>query len=223
MRQDQRTGQATDRTEDKVQAGGKRRRMYIHSQPLHQNLRCRRIRTDVDPDMAHDTDKHQQDERITQQSNTFGKGRRLPFRRLLLNMRRPQQENSNHGNHHIDREKHTPPHSQRRNSLRRPPHRNIGGQERGDRLDKLPEGQAARQLIPGDNIRQKRIQGSLHQRIPDPQQGERCQHHHIAIAETRDQQRNESDNQTQHNRLLTPDLIHQHPCRDREDQEPEEH
>jgi hypothetical protein len=89
MSQDQRTGQATDRTEDEIEARCKRRRMYIHPQPFHQDFRCGGIRADINTDMAHDTDKHQQDKRVTQQGKAFGERGRLAFRRFFFDVSRP--------------------------------------------------------------------------------------------------------------------------------------
>ena len=39
---------------------------YVHPQPFHQDLRGSSIRADIYADMTHDTDKHQQDKRVTQ-------------------------------------------------------------------------------------------------------------------------------------------------------------
>ena len=89
MSQDQRTGQATDRTEDEIEARCKRRRMYIHPHPFHQDFRGGGIRTDIYADMTHDADKHQQDTRVTQQGYTFTERGGPAFRPLFLDRGRP--------------------------------------------------------------------------------------------------------------------------------------
>lgn len=222
-RQDKSTQKAPDRAEYKIEAGSKRSFVQTHIQTFHQDSGSRCIGSHVDTHMAHDPDKAQQNKRLTQQGKTFFKGGRFTFRLLLFYLRSAQQENRQYRNDHIDREKYPPAQSERRNSCRCTPHSDIGSQERGYRLDKLPESKAASQPIAIDQIRQQRVQRRLHQGITDTQQGKREQHQRIAITKDWQKQRQESHHQAEQHSFLPPDAVHQHTGRDGEDQEPKEH
>ena len=146
--------------------------------------------------MAHDTDKTQQNKRLAQQGKAFSECRRFPFRLLFVYLRCSQQKDCNNCNNHINREKYPPAQAERRNHSRCAPHRDIRSQERSDSVYKLSESQTTGQLIPTDDIREQRIQRSLHQGITDTQQRKGNKHQHITIAKDWEQQREECNDQT---------------------------
>src|SRR5699024_5803767 len=108
-----------------------------------------------------------------------------------------QQKNSYNRYCHINREKNAPAQTERRNSLRSSPHRNIRRKERSYSLHELAESKATGKPVASDDIGKQRIQRSLHQRISDTQQRKRNQHQHITVSENRQQQRSERDKQAQ--------------------------
>ena len=65
--------EATDGTENEIEAGGKSGLIQAHVQSLHQYFRCRGVGAHVNAHMAHDADKRQQHDGQTQQLEALGK------------------------------------------------------------------------------------------------------------------------------------------------------
>ena len=158
LAQNERTQEATCRTEDKIKTRSKSGLIKRHANTFHQNLWSSGICTDIDTHMTHDSDKAKQDKRFAKQCQTLTESGRSAFFFLFLNLRGVEQEYSNDGHYHVNREKYTPAEAERRNSLRSSPHSDIWSEERGYCFHKLSESEAACQAVATDNVGKKRVQ-----------------------------------------------------------------
>lgn len=210
--------EATDGTEKEVNTCGKTSLGQRHTQTLHQQLRRRRIQTDIDTHMTDDADERKQDNPVAQQSKAIGEGRTtLGTVIRLLHLRNRQDNQCRHPDSQEDKVEDTPV-----SEANRRPTCDNRREEGSNRLDKLPEGQRTRQAVARNDIRKQGIQRHLHQCIPNPKKRERHQHGRKTIIQQRQQQCQSRYDQAEKHRLLLSDTVHQHPRGDGEDQEPEE-
>ena len=66
------------------------------------------VRTYVNADMTHDTNKTKQDKRFTKQGDALSESRRFAIFFLLFNLCDIEQKNSDDGHNHINREQDAP-------------------------------------------------------------------------------------------------------------------
>ena len=90
-------------------------------------------------------------------------------------------------------------------------------------LYELPEGERGGKFVAADKIGDKWIQRGLHYGVADAEQRKRNQHHHVAVAESGDEQGGCRDDKADENCFFTPDAVHQNARRNGKNQEPEEH
>ena len=168
-REDERAAQATQRTEDEVERRGPRSFVERQFQAFHQQLGRGGVGTDVDAHVAHDAEEAQQDKRVAQQPQAGAEARSL-VRLLFLDGRGAEPEDGEHGNHHVDGEEHAPVEPEVRYGVRCTPHGDVGGEERGDGLDELAEGEGRREPVTADDGRQQGIERRLHERVADAEE-----------------------------------------------------
>ena len=172
--------------------------------------------------MAHDAEEAEQDEGAAQQLEAFNDARCL-VRSLLLDRRGRQDGDREEADHRVDHQEGAPTESEGGQYRRRSPSRQDRGEERGDRLHELTEGERRGELIRADQVGHQRIERSLHDGVADTQEGERGQHNAIAVIEERQYERDRGHHEAHQYRILSSDLVHQHAGRHGEDQEPEEY
>ena len=108
LTQDERTQKTARRTENKIKTGCKSSIIQSHTDALHQNLRGGSVRTYVNADMTHDTNKTKQDKRFTKQGDALSESRRFAIFFFLFNLCDIEQKNSYDSYNHINREQDAP-------------------------------------------------------------------------------------------------------------------
>ncbi len=172
--------------------------------------------------MAHNAEEAQEDERTAQQTDTLANARCL-VGTLLLNGSGCEHDYRQETDDGVDYEQAFPSQSECRHGTRGSPCRYQRGEERGYRLDKLPEGERRCQLAFADKVGHQRIERCLHDGIAYAEQRKRKQHHHVTVAENGHNERRCRHYETYQHCVLAPYTVHQHSGGHREYEEPEEY
>ena len=197
--------------------------MQRPAQTLHEQFRSSSVRSDIDSHMAHDTKETEQHKGMTQEFETVRKSRCLALKRFLLDLCQIEEYGGTYTDDTVDDEDDSPIKSEGRDSFDCSPRHDDRSHERGYRFDELTKGQGSSQLITADEVRHKRVQTGLHDRVTDTKERESHQHQVITITEKRQEERQQGHSQRDEYCVLSTDAVHQCRRRHREDQEPEEH
>ena len=220
---EERTGEGTNGTEDEVERGGEGCIVESHTQTLHEELGSCGVGTHVDADMAHDGKERQEHDGLLEQCQAVHERRRLAAADLLVDRSCPKQGGGDDANNEVDQEEHTPIVTERWDDLGSAPHSEVRSHERSDGLDELSEGKCGCKVLVTNHEHSQGVNTGLHQGVADAEEREGHEHHGERLAKQGDEQRNDSDNKREEHGLLAADLVHQHACRNTEDEEPEEH
>ena len=217
FREDDRTGEAADRTEQEIDARSDSRFGQRKPEPLDEDLRSSGVDAYVDAHMRDDAQEEQQHRRDAQQFDDIQETGGSSRRGVFLHLGDAQIYCRDHADDQEDGIKDAPV-----AELDGSPAGKNRGDERGDGLDELPEGQRTGQLVTFDDQGDQRVEGNLHEGVSDTEQAEGHQHHRIVVAEKREQQRQRRDEETDDDRLAFADLVHQQARRHAEEEEPQE-
>ena len=173
--------------------------------------------------MAHDAEEAKQDVWLAEEREAVADGRYLAAALRFFDIGHAQGDNCKSADNGIDREEHAPVESEGRDECCRAPHGDIRSEERSDGLDKLSEGQSRGKAVGAHYGSDERIERRLHQCVADAEKRECYEHHGIAVSKQRYDERCHGDKYREEHCLLATNLVHQHSCRYREDEKPEEH
>lgn len=214
--------EAAGGAQDEVEAGGETGFLERHGETVHQDFRGGDVGTHVDAHVADDAEEAEQGEGVAQQGHALAIGGGPAFLLLLRDGSRTHPQRGEDGDEHVDGEEHAPAQSEGGDGRRGAPHGDVRGEERGDGLDELAEGDGTGQLVTIHDVGEQRIESGLQERVADAEEREREQHDGVTAAEDGHQQRGEGDNEAEHHGALAADAAHEHTRGYGEDQEPDE-
>ena len=208
---------------------------------LGQDARRLRVDGDVHAHVRHDAEEAQEHDAVgEQQLEAAADGSGAGVRRGLLDLVEREQHVAEDADDEVDHEQY-PPHADllavsvgvgEGGDAVRAPHGDPRGEQGGERLDELAEGQRGGELITLDEHGQQRVERHLHQCVADAEEREGDDDEHQLhgglhraqqVGDDRQRHGDERHQDGPQHGLAPPDLVHQDAGGHGEDQEPEEH